>query len=120
MAGPVLIGRAKDNNRVGGLIPYLVDVGGFHSTIVDGTIIFMDHDIDKVISNTDPQNGHSICLWTGPDQSGDTDAGAAIQPCLNTFQSKFEQTRRIPCKANDYLKLDQIHYIFQINKGNTF
>ena len=43
----VLIGRAKENGQVGGLVPHLVDVGVSILQYADDTIIFMEHDLAK-------------------------------------------------------------------------
>ena len=37
----ILIGRAKENGQVGGLVPHLVDGGVSILQYADGTIIFM-------------------------------------------------------------------------------
>jgi hypothetical protein len=43
----VLIGRAKEDGQVGGLIPHLVDSGVSILQYADDTIIFMEHDLAK-------------------------------------------------------------------------
>ena len=43
----ILIGRAKENGQVGGLIPHLVDGGVSILQYTDDTIIFMEHDLAK-------------------------------------------------------------------------
>lgn len=43
----VLIGRAKEDGKVGGLIPHLVDGGVSILQYADDTIIFMKHDLAK-------------------------------------------------------------------------
>ena len=43
----ILIGRAKDNGQVGGLVPHLVDGGVSILQYADDTIIFMEHDLAK-------------------------------------------------------------------------
>ena len=43
----VLIGRAKENGQVGGLVPHLVDGGISILQYADDTIIFMEHDLVK-------------------------------------------------------------------------
>ena len=43
----VLIGRAKENGQVDGLVPHLVDGGVFILQYADDTILFMEHDIAK-------------------------------------------------------------------------
>jgi hypothetical protein len=43
----VMIGRAKENGQVGGLIPHLVDGGVSILQYADDTIIFMEHDLAK-------------------------------------------------------------------------
>ena len=43
----VLIGRAKENGQVGGLVPHLVDVGVSILLYADDTIIFMEHNLAK-------------------------------------------------------------------------
>ena len=43
----VLIGRAKEDGQVGGLIPHLVDGGVSILQYADVTIIFMEHDLAK-------------------------------------------------------------------------
>ena len=46
----ILIGRAKKDVQIGGLIPHLVEGG--HSILqwVDDTILFMEHDMVKVVN----------------------------------------------------------------------
>ena len=43
----ILIGRAKDDGQVGGLVPHLVDGGASILQYADDTIIFMKHDLGK-------------------------------------------------------------------------
>ena len=43
----VLIARAKEDGRVGGLIPHLVEGGVSILQYADDTILFMEHDIAK-------------------------------------------------------------------------
>ena len=43
----ILIGRAKDDGQVCGLIPHLVDRGVSILQYADDTIIFMEHDLAK-------------------------------------------------------------------------
>ena len=43
----VLIGRAKEDGQVGGLIPHLMDGGVSILQYADDTIIFMEHDMAK-------------------------------------------------------------------------
>ena len=43
----ILIGRAKENGQVGGLVPHLVDGGVSILQYADDTIIFMEHDFAK-------------------------------------------------------------------------
>ena len=43
----ILIGRAKENGQVGGLVPHLVDGGVSILQYADDTIIFMEHDLAK-------------------------------------------------------------------------
>ena len=43
----ILIGRAKENGQVGGLVPHLVDEGVSILQYADDTIIFMEHDLAK-------------------------------------------------------------------------
>uniref|UniRef100_A0A453KG56 Reverse transcriptase domain-containing protein n=1 Tax=Aegilops tauschii subsp. strangulata TaxID=200361 RepID=A0A453KG56_AEGTS len=43
----ILIGRAKDDGQVGGLVPHLVDGGVSILQYADDTIIFMEHDSAK-------------------------------------------------------------------------
>ena len=43
----VLIGRAKEDGEVGGLVPHLVDEGVSILQYVDDIIIFMEHDLAK-------------------------------------------------------------------------
>mgnify|MGYP005830263147 CR=1 FL=1 len=43
----ILIGRAKENSQVGGLVPHLVDGGVSILQNTDDTIIFMQHDLAK-------------------------------------------------------------------------
>ena len=46
----ILIGRAKEDDLVGGLIPLLVDGSVSILHYDDDTIIFMEHDMDKAIN----------------------------------------------------------------------
>jgi hypothetical protein len=46
----ILIARAKEDGQVGGLIPYLVDGGNSILQYVDDTILFMEHDLAKVVN----------------------------------------------------------------------
>ena len=43
----VLIGRAKENGLVGGVVPHLIDGGVSILQYAEDTIIFMEHDIAK-------------------------------------------------------------------------
>lgn len=43
----VLIDRAKTNDQVSGMVPYLVDGGLSILQYDDDTILFMDHDLEK-------------------------------------------------------------------------
>ena len=43
----ILIGRAKENGQVGGLVPHLLDGGVSVLQYADDTIIFMEHDLAK-------------------------------------------------------------------------
>ena len=43
----LMIGRAKENGQVGGLVPHLVDGGLSILQYADDTIIFMEHDLAK-------------------------------------------------------------------------
>ena len=43
----ILLGRAKDDGQVGGLVPHLVDGGISILQYADDTIIFMEHDLTK-------------------------------------------------------------------------
>ena len=43
----VLIGRAKENGQVDGLVPHLVDGGVSILQYADDTILFMEHDLAK-------------------------------------------------------------------------
>ena len=43
----ILIGRAKENGQVGGLVPHLIDGGVSILQYADDTIIFMEHDLAK-------------------------------------------------------------------------
>ena len=43
----ILIGRAKENGQVGGLVPHLVDGGVSILQYTDDTIIFMEHDLAR-------------------------------------------------------------------------
>ena len=43
----LLIGRAKENGQVGGLVPHLVEGGVSILQYADDTIIFMEHDLAK-------------------------------------------------------------------------
>ena len=43
----ILIGRAKEDGQVGGLIPHLVDGGVSILQYADDTIILMEHDLAK-------------------------------------------------------------------------
>ena len=44
----ILINRAKDESQVMGIVPHLVDGGLSILQYADDTILFMDHDIEKV------------------------------------------------------------------------
>jgi hypothetical protein len=46
----VLIERAKEDGQVDGLIPHLVDGGVSILQYADDTIIFMEHDLQKVLN----------------------------------------------------------------------
>ena len=46
----ILINRAKEDVQVTGLIPHLVDGGVSILQYADDTIIFMEHDLDKVLN----------------------------------------------------------------------
>jgi hypothetical protein len=46
----ILIARAKEDGQVNGLIPHLVDEGVSILQYADDTIIFMEHDIQKVLN----------------------------------------------------------------------
>ena len=55
----VLIGRAKENGQVGGLVPHLVEGGVSILQYADDTMIFMEHDLAKA------RNMKLVrCLWT--------------------------------------------------------
>ena len=42
-----LIGRAKENDQVGGLVPHLLEGGVSILQYADDTIIFLEHDLAK-------------------------------------------------------------------------
>jgi hypothetical protein len=46
----VLIERAKEDGQVDGLIPHLVDGGVSILQYADDTVIFMEHDLQKVLN----------------------------------------------------------------------
>jgi hypothetical protein len=46
----ILIARAKEDGQVGGLIPHLVEGGVSILQYADCTILFMEHDLDKVVN----------------------------------------------------------------------
>jgi hypothetical protein len=46
----ILVAREKDNGRIGGLVPNLVDGGFSILRYVDDTILFMDHNFAKVVN----------------------------------------------------------------------
>jgi hypothetical protein len=46
----ILIARAKEDGQVGGLIPHLVDGGISILQYADDTILFMEHDLQKVVN----------------------------------------------------------------------
>jgi hypothetical protein len=46
----ILIGRAKEDGQVDGLIPHLVDGGVSILQYADDTIIFMEHDLEKALN----------------------------------------------------------------------
>jgi retron-type reverse transcriptase len=46
----ILISRAKEDGKVGGLIPHLIDGGISILQYADDTILFLEHDIEKAIN----------------------------------------------------------------------
>ena len=46
----ILIARAKEDGHVGGLIPHLVEGGVSILQYVDDTILFLEHDLEKVVN----------------------------------------------------------------------
>lgn len=46
----ILIARAKEDGQVDGLIPHLVDGGISILQYADNTIIFMEHDLEKMFN----------------------------------------------------------------------
>jgi len=46
----ILIARAKEDGQIDGLIPHLVDGGVSILQYADDTIIFMDHNLEKVLN----------------------------------------------------------------------
>jgi hypothetical protein len=46
----ILIERAKEDGQVGGLIPHLVDGGLSILQYADDTILFLEHDLNKVVN----------------------------------------------------------------------
>ena len=46
----ILIARAKEDGQIGGLIPHLVEGGVSILQYADDTILFMEHDLEKVVN----------------------------------------------------------------------
>jgi hypothetical protein len=46
----ILIARAEEDVQVGGLIPHLVERGVSILQYADDTILFMEHDLEKVVN----------------------------------------------------------------------
>jgi hypothetical protein len=46
----MLIARAKHDDKVGGLIPHLVEGGVLSCRHTDETILFMEHDSEKAVN----------------------------------------------------------------------
>jgi retron-type reverse transcriptase len=46
----IIINRAKEDGQVSGLIPHLVDGGVLVLQYADDTIIFLEHDLEKVLN----------------------------------------------------------------------
>jgi hypothetical protein len=46
----ILIERAKEDDQVGGLIPHLVEGGISILQYADNTILFLEHDLVKVVN----------------------------------------------------------------------